>query len=450
MGPLSGPSEQGQGKGLKVCCIFEKHKLLTALCILVFSAALTLGLHNESTYRTGSWDPYSEMLVFGRMLQMQQNQSAPGGFLGVYTEEWGGDENRAMYRDNTPVRPEEYRSYTHQSGLQGWAWGVANKLLSVFADDGLSRERTLYFINSMLFYAATLCVCLALWNACGLPAAAGWLAAALLAPGLQAGMKNLYWCLWLWLVPLLAGIVLCRATVRRGRTPAWCLALVFSACLARALCGFEFISTYLILCEAPLVWHWAADGALQRKSWFWRMVSTGAAAVGGVAAALAVWLAQGRLYYGNWAESLANITGAASSRMSVSDGAVREGITPLGVLAGYLRSDAAMLRLGEAAVTLRGLLAFTLASLAGSALLWALLRQKARLAALGPAALVWMLTFAAPASWIVLSKAHADIHTWLIEVLWQFAFVPGCCALLGYLLSGWGCVLRGLAKTAQT
>ena len=30
-------------------------------------------------------------------------------------------------------------------------------------------------------------------------------------------MKDLYWCLWTWLLPALAGLLLCAVTRRRGK-----------------------------------------------------------------------------------------------------------------------------------------------------------------------------------------------------------------------------------------
>ena len=76
---------------------------LQALGLFLIAVVLAVTLKNGSTYETGSWDEYSQALVFGRMLQMQQDQSVPGGFMGVYTQEWGDTENRYFYRDNTPV-----------------------------------------------------------------------------------------------------------------------------------------------------------------------------------------------------------------------------------------------------------------------------------------------------------------------------------------------------------
>ena len=94
---------------------------LTALAVAVLSVALTFFMHNQDTYLTGFWDDYSQSLVFARILQMQQDQSAPGGFLGSYTGQFGDTENRYMYRENTPVTPDQYLSYTHQTGQIGRA-----------------------------------------------------------------------------------------------------------------------------------------------------------------------------------------------------------------------------------------------------------------------------------------------------------------------------------------
>ena len=244
------------------------------------------------------------------MLQMQQNQTSPGGFMGVYTQDWSDEQNRYWYRDNTPVSPQDFQAYTHQTGLQGWAFGVLNKVLSVFEDRGEVREIILYNINSILFYAATLLVCLAVWRAWGPLSALAWLCAVVFAPWPQRGMKDLYWCLWTWLLPALAGLLLCTVTRRRGKTPWWCYLLVFAACMVRCMCGFEFISTFLILCEAPLVYCWAGG---DRRAWLRRMICTGFAAVGGVAAALGAWFIQGVIYFGSAAGSWQNLTGAVTS-----------------------------------------------------------------------------------------------------------------------------------------
>ena len=189
----------------------------TLLAVLALAALLTTVRHNASAYLTGVWDTGSQTLVYGRIHQMEQGQYAPGGFLGVYTDDWSDDTNRALFRDDTPTDAAAFHPYTHQSGLQGWLFGGVNRLLRHWLPDGLARETALYWLNSTLFYAAELLAALAVWEEFGPLAAAFGFASVLLAPWLQRGMKDLYWCLWTWLLPLLAALWLCHCTRVRGQ-----------------------------------------------------------------------------------------------------------------------------------------------------------------------------------------------------------------------------------------
>lgn len=401
----------------------------TLLAVLALAALLTTVRHNASAYLTGVWDTGSQTLVYGRIHQMEQGQYAPGGFLGVYTDDWSDDTNRALFRDDTPTDAAAFHPYTHQSGLQGWLFGRVNRLLRHWLPDGLARETALYWLNSTLFYAAELLAALAVWEEFGPLAAALGFASVLLAPWLQRGMKDLYWCLWTWLLPLLAALWLCHCTRVRGKTPRGCWPLVAAACMVRCMCGFEFISTFLILCEAPLVYCWAGG---DRRAWLRRIICTGFAAVGGVAAALGAWFIQGVIYFGSAAGSWQNLTGAVTSRVSLTDDMVSD-VSVAQVLTRYfVEVDEPLLQFGPLTITLKPLIAVTLL---GFALCLAVLALRKRpLAVLAGPALVWVLSLAAPVSWMVLSKAHAYVHVHLVPMLWHFALVPVSCALLVWLV----------------
>lgn len=405
---------------------------VTAVVVVVLAVVLTVWRHNGSTYLTGFWDNGSQTLVFGRMLQMQQNQTSPGGFMGVYTQDWSDEQNRYWYQDNTSVSPQDFQAYTHQTGLQGWAFGVLNKVLSVFEDRGEAREIMLYNINSMLFYAATLLVCLAVWRAWGPLSALAWLFAVVFAPWPQRGMKDLYWCLWTWLLPVLASLLLCRVTVRKGRTSGWCFGLVALEVLIRCMCGFEFVSTFLILCEIPLCCALIQSLCVDRnlpaaRRWLGRTVGTGAAALGGMAAALVLWFWQEVQYFGTAAEAFASMTQAVTSRVSVSDNAVRAVTIPEVLHLYFVENKEPLLQFGPVTITLLPLLA---AVLAEGILCAVLLARRGQPAKLAPLATAWVLSLAAPVSWMVLSKAHAAIHTHLVPMLWHFALVPVSCLAL--------------------
>lgn len=88
----------------------------------------------------------------------------------------------------------------------------------------------------------------------------------------------------------------------------------------------------MILCEAPLVYCWAGG---DRRAWLRRMICTGFAAVGGVAAALGAWFIQGVIYFGSAAGSWQNLTGAVTSRVSLTDDMVSD-VSVAQVLTRYL------------------------------------------------------------------------------------------------------------------
>ena len=403
----------------------------TILAIFVLAVLLTLARHNASTYLTGVWDTGSQELVFGRVHQMEQGQHAPGGFLGVYTPDWDDVRNRDWFRDGEPTAEIDFNAYTHQSGLQGWMLGLLNRAFCLWDQDGLSRETLLYGVNCTLFYAAELFVALAVWRALGALPAVFWMAAVLLAPWLQRGMKDLYWSMWTWLLPLLAVLLLCHCTAARGRTPRWCWPVVALACMVRCMCGFEFITTFLIVCELPLCYAAARAYCVEKSprqgaAWLGRAVGAGVSALCGVAAALGVWFCQEWRCFGSVAAAWQNMTQAITDRVSITDSGVRA-VTVGEVLAQYfLQNQEPLLQLGPVTVTVLPLLAVVAVLLVAAFV-------RSRSAQLVPLAVVWLLSLAAPVSWMVLSKAHAAIHTHLVPMLWHFAFVPVSCMLLPVL-----------------
>ena len=245
-------------------------------------------------------------------------------------------------------------------------------------------------------------------------------------------MKDLYWCLWTWLLPVLASLLLCRVTVRKGRTSGWCFGLVALAVLIRCMCGFEFVSTFLILCEIPLCCALMQSLCVDRnlpaaRRWLGRTAGTGAAALGGMAAALGLWFWQEVQYFGTAAEAFASMTQAVTSRVSVSDNAVRAVTIPEVLYLYFVENKEPLLQFGPVTITLLPLLA---AVLAEGILCAVLLARRGQPAKLAPLATAWVLSLAAPVSWMVLSKAHAAIHTHLVPMLWHFALVPVSCLAL--------------------
>ena len=104
------------------------------------------------------------------------------------------------------------------------------------------------------------------------------------------------------------------------------------------------------------------------------------------------------------------------------------------------------LRLGGWQIPLGPLLAAVLAlALAAAALLLAL-RRRDLLRGLAPMGCLWALAVLAPASWLVLSKAHSDVHSHLIPVLFQYSAVPASLALAGALAAAVLRAARGVRR----
>ena len=284
----------------------------------------------------------------------------------------------------------------------------------------------LYATNAVLFYAATLVLAGAAWRVFGPLAGVGWLAAAVFSPWLQRGMKDIYWCTWTWLLPALAGLAVWALARRRGRVPPWGYALVFAAVLVRCMCGFEFISDFLILCEIPLFAAWAQALAARQpaRCWFGRMAGVGFAAVGGVLAALGVWLWQNRLYFGSWGAAWANVL-EASTRHTVGG----EMSIPA-VIGQYVFSQEPVLQFGPLALPP---LALVVLGAGGAGAVRAGAKAARRPRAV-PGAGERVGAFAARAPQLDgAGQMHCQIHTHLVPMLWNFALAPATLLALGAL-----------------
>ncbi len=164
--------------------------------------------------------------------------------------------------------------------------------------------------------------------------------------------------------------------------------------------------------------------------WLGRTVGAGVSALGGVTAALALWFAQEWLCFGSAADAWQNMTRAVTDRVSLTDGAVRDEHARRCSRSISVRVRSRFCSSGPVSVTAWQLLLFALLAGAVSvvaACAAARRRSWCRRASSGG------LGLAAPASWMVLSKAHAAIHTHLVPMLWHFAFVPIGCMLLPVL-----------------
>ena len=162
--------------------------------------------------------------------------------------------------------------------------------------------------------------------------------------------------------------------------------------------------------------------------WLRRTVYTGLAALGGVAAALGIWFVQMTLCFGGVQRALEEMLFTVSVRVTLTDSNVRSETVPQVLHYYFVENGEPVVQIGSFSLSILPLLAVTavLFVLCGGVL--AVRHQSP--ARLVPLLVVWVLSIAAPASWMVLSRAHSIIHKHLVPMLWHFAPVPVSCMLL--------------------
>ena len=113
-------------------------------------------------------------------------------------------------------------------------------------------------------------------------------------------------------------------------------------------------------------------------------------------------------------------------------------LSRLGVVRMFLTEGAPLVEIGGIGLGLPALLA---AALAAMAVIFALNRKTpARWLMAGA---LWILSAAAPISWMLLAKEHSALHAHLTPMLWYFSLVPVCAALVGCAAEQ---LLRRMAK----
>lgn len=391
---------------------------------------LLLCYQSDFVLAENTWQTDSEALVIGRMYQMQHGIDNPGGAMGVFA---GDVSTGLMFLEDLPVENGQYEPYLHQVGLQGTVAAVINRVLCMLRLAPQQRLNVLSMGNLLCFFLVLGAICLWIWRELGaLPAAL--CALTLFSPWVTRSAQNLYWVMWLFLLPVAVSAWLCRFFEER-RMP-WQAALAMGLCLlARFLCGFEFVSTVLIAMEIPVVYY-AAKHWSDRKKWLRPAFMFGVAGIAAFVLALAAWFGQTVVAYGG-------DVGAAVNEMLIPIVArTGVGVNALGTAQDI--QDILALPLGEVLRTYWQIdYVFGPFSMRGLTMLYALLSAATIAACIGrkkTEALRTNITmlctvcvsFLAPLSWFVLARGHAGGHFHVDYILWLMPVLPLLLAHVGY------------------
>lgn len=404
--------------------------LLVTFCMTAFFADNWL----QTDLR--KWQMDSEAFALGRVYQMQTGAPSNAGLmLKADTSEQGRTEK--LFLSDAPLG--KTNTYWHGIGFQGTVLGLLNRVFCLFGLNAIARLSALYFAVIWAFFIMMGAVCIWFWRELGPVAALLCGVGTMCSSWTLRSIGNLYWVTALYLLPFVLAAFLCRRYERAQTVPLSACALVAAGVFLRFLCGFEFVSATLVCMEVPIVYYWAKYPHNTRK-WFSAALRTGLLSVAAFAAAFVLWMAQMALGFGSFAEAWKEMlypvvlrTGFFPDAMEVT-GVFAESlsVSPFEITRMYLQDDTI---LGSLTMQTLGLLYLAVAG--ATAALCAAARDKERLALHARLFVMCAAAFLAPASWWVLGRGHAYIHTHIDFILWLFPLLPCLLAHFGACLSTW-------------
>lgn len=362
-----------------------------------------------------NWQNDSEALVLGRLIKSRQSGlQSTYGFL---------QRDPNWYEDNKFITGEHTDTsliYLSQIGLQGLAFGIIDKYISLNNNDTL---KLLYFINSL--FLAILIVLVAFWanNQFNLLSGLFVIIGCMLSPWLVFSAKNLYWVLWTMLLPFTTILYLQWLEQKIGRINQLFFSLAaFFTVFIRTACGFEFISSILISIEIPVIFY-AIGEKWNSKRYLYRSLFIG---VGGLLAFIATFcinMWQKVMYFGDFNAALEEMKYNISKRT----GAFNVELAPdyqnsleqplLKIVDTYLRGGSSLVLDYRMAELILFLIILTSCLLISPKYTPSIEEKRNKLA---PLAIVTYISLLAPFSWMILAKGHSVIHPHINYILWYF------------------------------
>lgn len=390
-------------------------RLFWILCALMLSAGFyqnAWGTAERTWFQTFQSD--SEALVIGGLAKNQQH--------GVKASEYklGNTVPPEAYLQDAPIQ--EWRPYTSQIGLQGWAFSLIDELLPI---DNRVFVELMRVLNSLAL--AALLVALACWVEAelGLFAALSGLVFFVLSPWVTVFARNLYWVEWTWYLPMVLAVWLARRE-RQNRPMARRVAFgsLAGAVFVKSACGYEYISAVLVAMLIPFLYYALADRWPLRRT-LSTLMGAGLSGLGGFGTAVLLHIGLRALDLGSFGAGFKAFVEIVMYRTSIDSSKfsapLRESLqaTHAQVLRTYL--DSMVISWGGAfqmtsAVLIGSLFALSLL-LGGLALLRVRLDRKL---------LAWhacaYFALLGPLAWYYVAKGHSYIHIHMNHVLWSVPF----------------------------
>jgi hypothetical protein len=404
------------------------------------------GVVEKNFYET--WQTNFDRTVVARLVENRQNGFlSAGGLLGLGdVEAWDFLNSTNKHQYNVYLsggKFKTYLGYTSTPGFQGVFFGIPDQIL------GFSKNINLkIFRGSTTLGSAIALAFICTWLAIEFGSLAGILV--VLCVGFSEVLirsgSSIYWNLWAFYLPLIAGTLWLSSSAKKGKYLATLLyATMYTLCLLKVLMnGFEGITTTMVMATVPLIYF----AVLEKWNWkvlLERFLKLGLVLCAAVITGVVILAIQIALYKGGFSASTFYIMNALNRRATgnpdqysgIMADSMRASI--FDVIGTYLRLGYGDFRIFNQTwhIPFWGLFllfaVFTIVFIRQNNSIsdsnrkgWALV-------------LATWYSFLAPISWFIVFKPDAYFHTSIYKMLWYMPFV-----LLG--LSICGLVITDLFK----
>mgnify|MGYP000400237601 CR=1 FL=1 len=374
------------------------------------------GITDDSMFNNFQND--SESLVLGRVLNDR--------FYPDNTEKFNlgnAHNNGSVYEVYTLFengsKPKHYKPYISHIGLQGSFYSYIAQIFRV-TDTG-----TLKTISAVLTALSLVILSLLFIQIYGLLFGSIFFISIAFSPWMTAIASNLYWSPFTWFIPSIFSFLAYR-NIESTRYKL-CLALFFFAVLVKSLCGYEYLSSLLILASSPfLIKLLSTPSHAERKAAFKTLVTLFVLSVCAFAIAL---LAHANLRADSLISGLNDIWQHDVLRRTYGnapnfDPGFSESLNAdvMSVMSLYTFEWNTSILKGVSGDLFPYMLLF---SFLLSIYTWLSKKHNSRLFIS-----MFVIYIAAPISWFVLAKSHSYIHTHINFVLWYFGLIGACLYIL--------------------
>lgn len=396
----------------------------------------------EPEYYT-EWQTRYDRLVVARLVKTRQDGFlSAGGLMGLGDEnDWGFDTRTNRHQFNAYLEDGEFQSYLvykSNPGFQGMVYGIFDKVLGVSGDQKLKLFRGSTALASAIVFGLILS---AFTIEFGALSGILILAFTVFSVWLVLPAGSIFWSLWAFFLPFLAGIYLLADSTRKNEYNSKRIhSILFVAVLMKILfSGFDMTTTVLVMTTVPFVFYGIYNN-WDRKTFVTRMLKIGvvlsaAAITGLIILSLQIIANDGTVAsaYNYVLDRFGHHAEGSSEYFINPDIEVRR-ISAVEVIGKYLVMPAITV---SSRNTTFQILYWHLITIFALFTVFFFLRHRTRdyymeqpRKALGLIVATWY-SLLAPLSWYVLFKPHSFIHTHVNTMAWQMPFT-----LLGFALCG--------------